>query len=208
MDLLRFFRSADRANWYAVILMSTISGLAGGAILAIVNTAATRPEVDRAEPSADMRLVVLFVLAIAIYALSKFWSAMRTAEILELLVTGLRLRVCDKLRHAELEAVEGLDRSEAFTAITQEASRIASSGFLITNTAQQAIVLVAGAAVPGLVVAGRVRPVRRGRRLRRLADHQPPRVADAGDRQGYGKAESDVRSSERPALRIQGGQAE
>src|SRR5205823_544590 len=40
--------------------------------------------------------------------------------------------------------IEGIDKAEAFTAITQDASRIAQSGFLITNTAQQAVVLIAG----------------------------------------------------------------
>lgn len=146
MNLLRFFRSATGANWNAVIIMSVISGMAGGAILAIVNTAATTTGFDKTGSAADLHLVVLFLLAIAIYAYSKHWSALRTAEILELLVTDLRLRVCDKLRRAELEVVEGLDKSEVFTAVTQDASRIAQSGFLITNTAQQAVVLLVGSA--------------------------------------------------------------
>src|SRR5262249_28016712 len=86
----------------------------------------------------------LFVVAIIIYILSKWWSAIRTATVLEHLVTDLRLRVCGKLREADLETIEGIDKAEAYTAITQDASRIAQSGFLILNTAQQAVVLIAG----------------------------------------------------------------
>jgi putative ATP-binding cassette transporter len=123
--------------------MSIISGVAGGAILAIVNTAAAA---DFSDPSAPPRLqlVLLFVVAILIYILSKWWSAIRTATVLEHQVTDLRLRVCEKLRQADLETIEGIDKAEAYTAITQDASRIAQSGFLILNTAQQAVVLVAG----------------------------------------------------------------
>src|SRR5947207_1192611 len=143
MDLINFLRSAKSAQWNTIIAMSVLSGLAGGAILAIVNTAATSDGADASSPP-RLQLVVLFAVAIALYALTKWWSATRTATVLEHLVTDLRLRVCGKLRHAELETIEGIDKAEAYTTITQDSSRIALCGSMIMNTAQQAVVLIAG----------------------------------------------------------------
>jgi len=143
MNLINFLKSAKWAHWRTIIAMSVLSGLAGGAILAIVNAAATAGA-DASSSPPRLQLVLLFVVAIALYALTKWWSATQTAAILERLVTDLRLRVCGKLCQAELETIEGINRAEAFTAITQDASRIAQSGFLITNTAQQSVVLIAG----------------------------------------------------------------
>src|SRR4051812_45383365 len=120
-NLLRFLGAAEKADWGTIAAMSAISGFAGGAILAIVNMGASAQGAEAPPTTPKHQLVLLFAVTIAIYALTKRYSALRTSEIPERLVTDLRLRVCDKLRRSELETVEGLDKGEAFAAITQDA---------------------------------------------------------------------------------------
>ncbi len=144
MNLLRFLRSAPSANWVTIVVMSSIAGFAGGAVLALINLGATAEGAETPPSVSRTQLVVLFIITILIYVVAKQYSATRTAAILEQLVTEFRLRVCEKLRRAELEVVESLNRSEVFSTVTQESSRIAQSGFLATNLAQQALTLVVG----------------------------------------------------------------
>jgi len=144
MNLLRFLRTAESANWTSIIVMSAIAGFAGGAILAIINLGASTEGAEATPTDSKQQLLLLFAIVILIYVISKRYSATKTAAILEHLVTDLRLRVCRKLRRAELEVIEGLDKGEVFTAITQDATRIAQSGFLLTNIAQQTLILISG----------------------------------------------------------------
>lgn len=144
MNVLRFLRSDDSTSWNMILIMSALSGISGGAILAIINLAAVVTGAETPENSLKTQLLFMFLLAIVIYVYAKRLSVFRASEIVENLVSQLRLRVCDKLRKSDLGVVEGLDKGETFTNITQDASTIAQSGFIVTNAAQQGVMLLAG----------------------------------------------------------------
>src|SRR5262249_19087586 len=143
MNLLDFLKSAKQARWKTIVAMSVVSGLMGGVILGIVNTATTEGA-DAPSGPPRLQLVLLFAVAIALYAVTKWWAGRQTAAILERLVAEVRLRVCRKLCQAELATLEGMDKAMTLTAITQDASQIAQAGSIIVDTAQNAVALIAG----------------------------------------------------------------
>ena len=127
-----------------ILIMSAVSGIAGGAILAIVNVAASMEGADAPPDAAKTQPMLLFLVAIVIYVYAKRSSILRATVAVERLVNGLRLRICDKLRKSDLQIVEGLDKSETFSTITRDANLIAQSGFIVTNAAQQGVMLGVG----------------------------------------------------------------
>lgn len=144
MNVLRFLRSGDSTSWNMIMLMSALSGISGGAILATINVASSMEGADAPESAPKTQLMVVFLLAIALYVHAKRRSVFRATEIVESLVSKLRLRICDKIRKSELLVVENLDPGETFTNVTRDANTIAQSGFIVTNAAQQGVMLIVG----------------------------------------------------------------
>jgi putative ATP-binding cassette transporter len=138
MRLFDFLRKESSESWTPLIALTVVSGIANGAILALINAGASAAASD----TVSFRVMAMFIIAITVFMLAKNRSLNQTMVIVEAMVRTLRVRICDKLRRSELPFVESLGKGELYTTIGQDANLISHTTFIVINAAQEAIMLV------------------------------------------------------------------
>ena len=138
MRLFQFLRNERTESWRPVILMTVVAGIANGALLALINAGASAA----ASEQAGTQILVLYVLAIAVFIIAKNYGLNATLTRVEQMVRELRVRICDKVRRADLPFIEKLGRGQLYTTVAQDANLISQSAFIITNAAQEAVMLL------------------------------------------------------------------
>jgi putative ATP-binding cassette transporter len=83
----------------------------------------------------------MFAIAFALYAVCFRKTFNLVAEILEEIVSHLRIRIADKIRHAELASLETVDQAEIYNLLTSEARVISESGGVLAAALQSAVLL-------------------------------------------------------------------
>jgi len=114
-----------------------LSGIANGAVLALINSGAAAAASD----DLSFRLLLMFLTAIAIYIFTKKVSLNRGVVVVEGMVKRLRVRVCDKIRKSELPFIETLGRGHLYTIVSQDTNQISQSAFVIVHAAQGAVMV-------------------------------------------------------------------
>jgi putative ATP-binding cassette transporter len=138
MRLIEFVKRETDQPWTSVIVTTVVSGVANGCVLGLINAGATAAT----EESVSLRLLLLYMLAIAIFMIAKKYALERTVVRVERMVRRLRERLVDRIRHAELPLIETLGRGQLYTTVGQDANIISQSAFMVTNAAQEAIMLL------------------------------------------------------------------
>jgi putative ATP-binding cassette transporter len=148
--IFEFLRKETTEPWTAVVILTVVSGIANGAILAIINTGASAAASD----AVSLRLLLLFLTAMGTFAVAKRFSLTRTVAIVEAMVRRLRLRICDRIRRSDLTFIEKLGKGALYTTVAQDTNMISQAAFVITNAAQEIVMLAFG-----LVYIGYLSPV-------------------------------------------------
>lgn len=138
MKLWQFLGSHSDVSLPRVITVAVISGLSNALLLVIVNSAAHR----LAGPAVDVRLAILFILAIAIYVLSQRWVLRIVSIEVEKIIERLRVNMSDKIRHADLQAIERLGRSQIYAGVNTETLTISQTTPPMLLAAQNAILVL------------------------------------------------------------------
>ncbi|MGK4008336.1 cyclic peptide export ABC transporter [Sorangium sp. So ce1036] len=137
-----------------IALASFIAGLVNAGILAIVNTAAQQA----ASPS--VRLFLLFLAAIPIYAFCARYAFRNISTLLEDTLFDIRLRVAAKARRADLLGLERIGAAEIQDRITENLTIISQSGAYLANMMQMAAIVIfsaiylANVSRPGFMITG------------------------------------------------------
>lgn len=96
-----------------VMGVAAVSGLANAMLLGIVTSAAD----NVSDGEASAQLLFLFVIAIVLYVLTqRYILAVSTVEI-EKIIAKIRVKLADKIRTADLQALERLGRAQIFAGI-------------------------------------------------------------------------------------------
>lgn len=140
MDLYRFLIERSGNSQRAVLALVVISGLSSGLMLAVVNKAAEMA----ADGKVELRVVVLFAAALALFVVSKRKSMSDASVAAERAIRDIRVEMAEKLRRSELLFVEHTGRGEIYARLTQDTSMISQSMPVIFNGLQSAIVVLAG----------------------------------------------------------------
>lgn len=140
MRIFEFLRRETAQPWTAVIVLTVLSGVVNGAILALINAGSAAAASD----TISLRLLLMFLIAICTFILTKRISLIRSVRMVEAMVSRLRLRICDQIRHSELQFVEKIGKGQLFTTIVQDTNLISQSAFLVANATQQIIMLLFG----------------------------------------------------------------
>src|SRR3954447_9537219 len=138
MRLFEFLRNERTESWRPVIVMTVAAGIANGALLALINAGASAAASDKAAT----QIFFLYVIAIAVFIIAKNYGLNATLTRVEQMVRELRVRICDKIRRADLPFIEKLGRGQLYTTVAQDANQISQSAFIITNAAQEAVMLL------------------------------------------------------------------
>lgn len=136
--LLEFFRRESESPWRAILVMSTLSGIANGLLLAVINASAG----TTSQLFLNLRYLVIFLLAFVLFYFTKKYAMAQSTVIVEQVLRAVRVRITDKIRSTSLLAFEGLGREVIYNRLTQETTTISQSAPVLINACQAAIMLV------------------------------------------------------------------
>ena len=119
------------------MVLTVVSGIANGAVLAVINAGASAAASD----ALSFRLLLMFLIAITIYIMTKKVSLNRGVTVVEGMVKRLRVRVCDKIRKSELPFIETLGKGQLYTTVSQDTNQISLSAFVIIHASQGAVMV-------------------------------------------------------------------
>ena len=158
IPLARFLLETQPRDSLQVAVVSSISGLAGGAVLATLNAAAIVEGDPKPHMLQEFRLILLFLVSLAVLIVAKVHSINRSSYVVENIVRDIRQRIGSLVRSAQLELVEKLDPTSVFTIVARDTSTLSQAVRLLAGCIQQIVLLIAGLAylawlsVPALIV--------------------------------------------------------
>jgi len=138
MKLWDFLGSHSDVSLPKVITVAIISGLSNALLLVIANSAAH----SLTNQQVDVRMAILFVLAIVIYVLSQRWVLRIVSIEVEKIIERLRVRMSDKIRHADLQAIERIGRGQIYAGVNTETLTISQTTPPLLLAAQGAMMVL------------------------------------------------------------------
>ncbi len=119
--------------------VTCLAGLANAVLLGLINLAAADAA---AGTQVDASLLLMYVLAFAIYTLANRASLRQANEFVQGRIGEMRLRLGDKIRRAELRTLEQMGRGELYAVVAQETNHLAQNFPLLVSAAQGSFLLV------------------------------------------------------------------
>jgi putative ATP-binding cassette transporter len=134
VKLLR--RGSTRFNLEMVAIV-VFAGLTNAGVLAIINAAAENARNE----AANGQLLLMFGVTIALYVYCQRFIMFASITEVERLLGGIRIQVADRIRKADLAAIEQVGRSDIYGIISRELQSVSqAAGTLIV--AAQSIMMV------------------------------------------------------------------
>ena len=115
-----------------------ISGLSNAMLLAVINRAAYSASPD----GMNIRMFVLFLIAIAIYIVTQGYILRVSSIEVEKIIARLRVSLSDKVRHADLQSLEHLGRAELYSTMNTETLTISQTTAPMILAGQGAILVL------------------------------------------------------------------
>jgi len=134
-QLLR--RGSKRFNLELAALV-VFAGLANAALLAIINTAAENAR----DEAANGRVLGLFAVAIALYLYTQRHVMFTAITEVERLLSGIRVRIADRIRKADLYPLEQVGRSEIYGLVSRETQTISQAAGTLVISLQSTMMVV------------------------------------------------------------------
>ncbi len=139
-DLIKLFQRDTDLLTAPFLRLVIFSGLANAAVLAVVNMAVQSQSRGTAD---NFRPLVMFCLAIGIYALSQRRLMLDSCERAESLIDKLRLRLLDAIRATEYQDIETIGRGEIFGSLSRETQTLSQTMSALVVGVQSAVLLLA-----------------------------------------------------------------
>ncbi len=135
--LARLLRRGSQRFDLEMAFFVAFSGLANAGLLAIINAAAE----NASNQAANDRLLALFAITIGLYVFAQRFILITSITEVERILGGIRVRVADDVRKADLESLEHLGRSEIFGVVARETQNISQAASTLVM-ATQALMMV------------------------------------------------------------------
>jgi putative pyoverdin transport system ATP-binding/permease protein len=113
------------------------AGLANAGLLAIINAAAE----NASNEAENGRLLLLFGITIALYVYMQRFILFTSITEVEAILSGIRVEVADRIRNADLEALEHLGRSEIFGVVARETQNISQAASTLVMALQMTMMV-------------------------------------------------------------------
>ena len=154
MELFKLLRRESPSSWRSLISLAIISGLSGGLLLAIINAGVQASTAH----IANFRNVVLFGIAIWIFMVSKRMTMWQSTFLVETIIAQIRLKISERIRKADIKALDHLGRGEIYTRVNKDTNYISQTAGFLTHACQSGImvgfsmVYIGWLSIPGLIV--------------------------------------------------------
>ncbi|MDP2389215.1 MAG: hypothetical protein Q8N52_02710, partial [Acidobacteriota bacterium] len=137
LPLARLLRQGSERFNFEMALFVVFAGMANASVLAIINAAAE----NASNQEANDRLLILFAIAIGLYVLAQRFTLITSITEVERILGGIRVKVADRIRQADLESLEHLGRSAIFGVVARETQNISQAASTLVM-AMQAMMMV------------------------------------------------------------------
>lgn len=132
------FNRESEGHWRSILVLATLSGVANGILLAVINASAG----TTSHLFLNLRYLFIFLLAFTLFYYTKKRSMTDSTIVVEQVLRKVRVRIADKIRSSSLVAFEGIGREVVYNSITQESTTISQAAPILINACQAAIMLV------------------------------------------------------------------
>ncbi len=136
--LLHFYNQESDAPKGKIWLMASISGVANAMLLAIINVAAAQISNQQLE----QKFFVLYLIGFMLFIYAQRFALRETTIAVEDVIRNVRLRIVNKIRHAELRFIESQESSSFYRPITEESNAIAFAATVLVSGSQSIILLI------------------------------------------------------------------
>jgi putative pyoverdin transport system ATP-binding/permease protein len=155
MAFLRLLWNESRTDCIRLIAVDLFSGLVSAALAAIIifsaGAAASAARIDKAQSylaylytdhvAQTSFYLVLFVVAIVAFLLSRRFVMIHTGELAERIVAKTRIRIIDKIRQSNLLLYERVGKSHIYSALQESTITLSTSAGQIATGFSSAIML-------------------------------------------------------------------
>ncbi len=124
MKIFDLIREESDVSIGRLLFISVVSGTTNAALLVIVNTVLG----DRPEISNSFRLLTLFVVFLAVFAITRKHLLIAVTQEIEQILHKVRTRLADKIRRVDLLRLEKLGRAEIYASVQRETLSISAIG--------------------------------------------------------------------------------
>jgi putative ATP-binding cassette transporter len=137
MEMLRMILSDTQTDRRKFVLMLMVSAIGTTLIVALVNRA-----VHAEEGSSHFGLAMAFLTSVVVFTIAQRYVMMESAQEAERMIERLRIGIMNKVRMADLKAMQGIGRAPIYAALTREAQTISTTLPVIIIGAQQSVLLI------------------------------------------------------------------
>jgi len=140
MKFLKLLFSQKSIDLKFLTIMAVASGLANAFILAIINQSAEMASNE----DVSFYYLGVFVVVFAIFYTTKKRALIYSANHIESVVRDIKIRISDKIRHAELSTMDKFEQknSQIYNTLVQDTSLLAYVGSIMVDSAASSIMLL------------------------------------------------------------------
>lgn len=124
-----------------LIIFSIITGLANGALLAVINYGAGMVAKFSNTGTVQVFYLSLFIVILALFIYAKKHTLDRAVILVEEVLRKVRMRLTDKIRHADLEFIENIGYSEIYNRLAQDTIQISQSATVVFASIEAGIMV-------------------------------------------------------------------
>lgn len=135
---LSLLHSELKGDLFKLVAMATIAGFANAGVVVVIN-ASTEISSDG---NVSIRLMLMFLTLLGLEIFTKMRMIVDAGVALEGIIHRIRLRVSDRLRRTELDALEQLDNADIQYRLNQGLTEIGSAAFTVFPMMSSLIMLL------------------------------------------------------------------
>lgn len=139
--LLDFINHEAQYPRTRLISFAVLSGLANGMLLALINHGASQVTNFSSSGEVQVHYLAMFAICLALFVYTKKYALERAAVLVEEVLSKVRTRIADKIRHTELEFIESTGHGEIFNRLSQDTIQISQSATVIFASLQAAVMV-------------------------------------------------------------------
>jgi putative ATP-binding cassette transporter len=138
MKLLKLIQRESAVSIVKLSLMAVLAGLTQAMVLAIINAASA----EAVRGGESFGLMLMFIGALGGHIVSQKYIMQRSTDLIEEVLSNIRLRVVSKILNSDLQAFEGVGRSRIYSNITKETVTISQAAQPIIVACQSGIMVL------------------------------------------------------------------
>ncbi|MGC9969932.1 MAG: cyclic peptide export ABC transporter [Bryobacteraceae bacterium] len=136
--MLEFLQQETHALDRKLLILTAASGTANALILAVINGAVE----SMGKSGPEWRHFLLFALSLALFIYSLRYILRESSRIAEEAIRSVRVRLADKIRRSDLEALESIGEADIHARVSRETAAIAQAARPLFIAAQSSVMVL------------------------------------------------------------------